>query len=95
MSKTVHEGWTTAHAHTPLRHDASDAKGLPVPSDQGEGAGRSDRFEHEKKYQKSERLDEKDEAKQVNASSDIHVKPSATIGDREWTKGTSKPKEHV
>ena len=95
MSKGIHDGWTKAHAHTPLRHDASDAKGLPVPSDQGEGASRTDRHGHEKKYEKSERLDDKDEAKQVNSSSDIHVKPNATQGDREWTKGSSKPKEHV
>ena len=92
MSK-VHEGWTKAHAHTPLTHTAADNKGLPPAVDQGEGASRTDRHGPEKKFEKSERLDEKDEGKQVNASSDIHVKPNATQGDREWVKGTSRPKE--
>jgi len=95
MSKGIHDGWTRAAHDTPLYHDARDNASLPVPKDQGEGAGRSDRFEHEKKFQKSERLDAKDEAVHVNDSSDIHVKPSATQGDRVWTKGTSKPKEHI
>ena len=94
MSK-VHDGWTRAAHDKPLHHDARDNASLPTPRDQGEGASRTDRHGHEKKFEKSERLDEKDEAKQVNASSGIHVKPSATIGDREWTKGTSRPKEHI
>ena len=93
MASKIHEGWTRAAHDKPLYHDVRDNASLPVPKDQGEGASRTDRFEHEKKYQKSEHLDEKDEAKQVNASSDIHVKPNATQGDREWVKGTSRPKE--
>jgi hypothetical protein len=104
MSK-VHEGWTAAHAHTPLSHTSADNAGLPTPRDQGESASHVDKEGHESKYHEAHKSrehkfhaakspEERDRLREEFAKEDEAKQPGATQGDRKWTAGTATPREH-
>jgi hypothetical protein len=104
MSK-VHEGWTHAHAHHPLHHDARDNAGLPTPRDQGESASHADKEGHESKYQDAHKsheqkihaaiTPEEKQALREQFAKEVFAKQAAVDpASRQWTKGTSTPREH-
>ena len=104
MSK-IHEGWTHAAHDRPLYHDARDNASLPTPRDQGESARGVDKEGHETKYHDAHKsrekkfheakTDEEREALREQFAREEQAKqPAVMPGSREWTKGTSVPKEH-
>ena len=105
-SKGMHEGWTAAHAHTPLTHTAKDYEGLPTPRDQGEGAKHPDKEgfgeskyheahkSREKKFHEAKTHEEREALRTEFAKEDEAKRPAVDPTSREWSKGNQTPKEH-
>ena len=103
---SIKEGWTKAHAHTPLTHTAADNKGLPPAVDQGEGARGVDKEgfaetkyhdahkSREKKFHEAKTDEEREALREQFAREEEAKQPAVMPGTREWTKGSTHPKEH-